>query len=44
MNTLQAVIPGTSAGNVLLVVSALFIVFYDRMWKKLPMDSLAAYT
>jgi membrane protease YdiL (CAAX protease family) len=43
MNTLQTVIPGTDAGSVLLVLFAIFAVFYDRMWKKLSSDHPAAY-
>ena len=43
MNTLQTSIPVTNAGSVLLVLFAIFAVFYDRMWKKLPTDHPAVY-
>jgi len=43
MNTLQTSIPVTNAGSILLVLFAVFAVFNDRMWKKLPMDSPAVY-
>jgi membrane protease YdiL (CAAX protease family) len=43
MNTLQTSIPVTNAGSVLLVLFAVFAVFYDRMWKKLPKDYPAVY-
>lgn len=43
MNTLGAVLPVTNAGSVLLVLFAVFAVFYDRLWKKLPSDHPAAY-
>jgi membrane protease YdiL (CAAX protease family) len=43
MNALQASIPVTNAGSVLLVLFAVFAVFYDRMWKKLPTDDPAVY-
>ena len=41
MNTLQAAIPGSIAMSVLLVLFAIFVVFLDRMWKKLPTDQPA---
>ena len=43
MNTLQAAIPGSIAMSVLLVLFAVFVVFLDRMWKKLPTDQPAVY-
>lgn len=43
MNTLSALLPPTTAGTVLLAVFALFAVVYDRMWRKLPGDSLAVH-
>ena len=43
MNTLQTSIPVTNASSVLLVLFAVFAVFYDRMWKKLPADYPAVY-
>jgi len=43
MNTLQTSIPVTNTGSVLLVLFAVFAVFYDRMWKKLPTDYPAVY-
>jgi len=43
MNTLQAAIPGTIAMSVLLVLFSVFVIFLDRMWKKLPSDQPAVY-
>jgi Na+-transporting NADH:ubiquinone oxidoreductase subunit NqrD len=43
MNTLQAAIPGSIAMSVLLVLLSLFVIFLDRMWKKLPPDQPAVY-
>lgn len=43
MNTLQAVLPFTNAGFILLVAFAIFAIFFDRMWKKLPADHPAVY-
>jgi membrane protease YdiL (CAAX protease family) len=43
MNTLGTVLPGTNAGNVLLVLFAVFTILADRMWKKLPSDHPAVY-
>jgi membrane protease YdiL (CAAX protease family) len=43
MNTLGTVLPGTSAGNVLLVLFAVFAILADRMWKKLPSGHPAVY-
>ena len=43
MNTLQTVIPGTNAGNLMLVLFAVFAILADRMWKKLPPDHPAVY-
>jgi membrane protease YdiL (CAAX protease family) len=33
----------TDAGNILLVLFAVFAILMDRMWRKLPSDHLAAY-
>jgi membrane protease YdiL (CAAX protease family) len=38
MNPVVAVLPITTAGNVLLIGWALFAIVYDRMWKRLPTD------
>ena len=43
MNTLQAALPFTDAGSVLLVAFAVFAILSDRMWKKLPADHPAVY-
>jgi membrane protease YdiL (CAAX protease family) len=47
MNTMDmlkgSVLPGTNAGDVLLVLFAIFAILVDRMWKKLPSEHLAAY-
>jgi membrane protease YdiL (CAAX protease family) len=43
LNTLQAALPMTTAGLVLVVPLAVFAVFYDHMWKKLPADQPAVY-
>jgi membrane protease YdiL (CAAX protease family) len=43
MNTLGTVLPGTSAGHVLLVLFAVFAILVDRMWKKLPSGHPAVY-
>ena len=43
MDVLGTVLPGTNAGNVLLVLFAIFAILVDRMWKKLPSDHLAVY-
>jgi membrane protease YdiL (CAAX protease family) len=43
MNTLQAALPFTNAGSVLLVALAIFAILSDRMWKKLPSDHPAVY-
>jgi hypothetical protein len=43
MTPLVAVLPMTTAGNVLLIGWALFAIVYDRMWKRLPTDSPAIY-
>jgi membrane protease YdiL (CAAX protease family) len=40
MNPLMGVLPATNAGTILLILFALFAVFYDRMWKKIPGDDL----
>jgi membrane protease YdiL (CAAX protease family) len=44
MTPVQASLPVTNAGSVLLVVFAVFAVFYDRMWNKLPKNHPAVYT
>ncbi|HEY5670022.1 MAG TPA: hypothetical protein VIS10_08465 [Anaerolineales bacterium] len=43
MNTLQAALPPTDAGSVLLVAFAILAIFFDRMWKKLPSEHPAVY-
>jgi CAAX protease family protein len=43
INTLQAALPMTNAGFVLLVAFAIFAVLADRMWQKLPADHPAVY-
>ena len=43
MNALQTSIPVTNASSVLLVLFAVFTVFYDRMWKKPLADNPAVY-
>jgi membrane protease YdiL (CAAX protease family) len=43
MNTLQAALPFTNAGSVLLVALAIFAILSDRMWRKLPSDHPAVY-
>ena len=43
MNTLQTSFPVTNVGSVLLVLFAVFAIFYDRMWKMLPTDYPAVY-
>jgi membrane protease YdiL (CAAX protease family) len=43
MNTVQTLIPVTNAGSILLIIFAVFAVFYDRMWKKLPTNHPAVY-
>jgi membrane protease YdiL (CAAX protease family) len=43
MNTLQAALPFTNAGSVLLVAFAILAILSDRMWKKLPSDHPAVY-
>lgn len=43
MNVLGSVLPGTDAGNVLLVLFAIFAIFVDRMWKRLPLQNPAVY-
>jgi membrane protease YdiL (CAAX protease family) len=42
MNPLMGVLPTTSVGTALLVLFALFAVVYDRMWRKVPVNSSAA--
>jgi uncharacterized protein len=36
-------LPFTNAGNILLVLFAVFAILVDRMWKKLPPDHKAVY-
>jgi len=43
MDVLGSVLPGTNTGNVLLVLFAVFAIFVDRMWKKLPLENPAVY-
>jgi CAAX protease family protein len=43
MNTLGIVLPGTTAGNVLLVLFAMFAVLVDHMWRRLPSNHPAVY-
>ncbi len=42
MNPLMRVLPATDAGTFILVGFAAFAVVYDRMWRRLPVDSPAA--
>ncbi len=41
MNPLMRVLPATDAGTFILVGIAAFAVVYDRMWRRLPLDSPA---
>ena len=43
MNTLSVLLPPTTAGTIILIAFALFAVAFDRMWKRLPSDSLAVH-
>ena len=43
MNPLMGIFPMTTVGNVFLVVFAIVIVIFDRMWRKLPKDHPAVY-
>jgi membrane protease YdiL (CAAX protease family) len=43
MNPLMDVLPTSAAGTILLVLFALFVVVYDRMWKKRPFK-ISSYT
>lgn len=43
MNTLSVLLPPTTPGTVILTAFALFAVVFDRMWRKLPSDSLAVH-
>jgi hypothetical protein len=43
MNPLAGIMPITAAGNILLVGFALFVVFSDRMWRRLPADHPAVH-
>jgi CAAX protease family protein len=39
MNILQYAFPEQGVSNVLLILLAIFAIFYDRMWKRLPIDN-----
>jgi hypothetical protein len=43
MNTFGNLFPMAIAGKVLLIGLALFAIVSDRMWKRLPTDSMAVY-
>ncbi len=43
MNPVMRILPPTDAGTLVLVAFAVFAVVYDKMWRKLPADSLAVY-
>jgi CAAX protease family protein len=43
MDMLGSVLTRTNAGDVLLVLFAVFAIVFDRMWKKLPADNPAVY-
>jgi len=43
MNPLMRILPPTDAGTFLLVAFAVFALVSDRMWRRLPVDSLAVY-
>jgi membrane protease YdiL (CAAX protease family) len=43
MNPLIGAFPMTTAGNILLVGVTLFVIVFDRMWRKLPSDHPAVY-
>jgi membrane protease YdiL (CAAX protease family) len=43
IDLLGSVLPRTNAGDVLLVLFAIFAILYDHMWKKLPADHPAVY-
>jgi membrane protease YdiL (CAAX protease family) len=43
MNTLSALLPPTDAGTIILVGFALFVIIFEKMWKKLPNEHLAVY-
>ncbi len=38
MNPLMGIFPITTAGSIMLVVFAIVVVLYDRMWRVLPKD------
>jgi membrane protease YdiL (CAAX protease family) len=44
MNTFGDTLPRTDAGTVLLLLLVVMVIFYDRMWEKLPRESKAVYT
>jgi membrane protease YdiL (CAAX protease family) len=43
MNPVMRILPPTDAGSLVLVAFAAFALVYDRMWRRLPVDSLAVY-
>lgn len=43
INPLIGVFNMTTAGNIILVVFAIGVVIYDRMWRRLPRDHSAVY-
>ena len=43
MNTFGDNLPSTLITQCLLVALAVFAIYYDRMWKRLPSDHLAVY-
>jgi membrane protease YdiL (CAAX protease family) len=38
MNPLMGIFPITTAGNIILIIFAVIVVFADKMWRKLPED------
>lgn len=43
MNQLGEILPMTIAGNVILIVLTLALIFTDRMWRRLPGNHFAVY-
>jgi len=43
MNAIGNNLPFTPVSVILYVALAVFVIFYDRMWKKLPTDDPAVY-
>ncbi len=43
MNPLVGILPGSAAGNILLVSFAMVVVIADRMWRRLPENHPAVY-